>query len=165
MFVVNERAQEIISTTLTVLQSFADDPCNSICRGVDQSALGLHYQPLPGEPRLLVPDSLNGKREEKQAERTDAKQSGVLRTGQVVERGAGGKTAAAAGERSQLGRWMPCQWCCSKAPSSPARHSASATLGSSSPENLTQPNPRPILNHPPPLNLPSLMVGPTVNLF
>ena len=49
-------------------------------------------------------------------------------------------------------------------PSSPARHSASATVGSSSPENLTQPHPRPNLNHPP-LNLPSLMVGPTVSLF
>ena len=86
-----------------------------------------------------------------------------LGTGQVVERAAGGKTAAAAGERSQLGRWMVAV-VLQQPPSSPARHSASATVGSTSPENLTQPHPRPNLNHPP-LNLPSLMVGPTVSLF
>ena len=129
--------QEIISTTLTVLP----DPCNSICRGVDLRALGVHYlgHYLVSASLLLVPDSMNGEGEEKRKRGVD-----------------GSKAKQSKGEQD---RWLElrlvvrllqgkghsleggCQWCCSK-PTSPARHSGSATVGSSSPENLTQPHPR-----------------------
>ena len=88
--------------------------------------------------KKLVSDSVNGEREEKQ-DRVWSSSGGALMQSRA-EHGTGGvvgKTAAA-GERSQLGRWgAGTRWCCSS-PSSPARHSARATGGS---KTLTQPHP------------------------